>query len=281
MNNINIIKNKFINDLSGVFSFREIISIWNNWVIVEILKMKRIELIKKPDLLISPRKLEQIFKLIEHLKLNKPIQYFFNYTYFKNYLIKINKNVLIPRTETEELIDIICMYKFRNIKTTGLDIGTGSGCISIALSKLLNVEMHAVDYDNKIINVAMKNSLYHDTDIKFYLFNLLTSEKFDLLPRVDFIVSNPPYVTIDEVDKKSNIFFEPKESIFVEKNNPLIFYKKIINMGKNILKSDGAYFFEINPKYHDELIDYLNNLSFRKIETHKDFFGKKRFIVVN
>ena len=281
MNKINIIKNKFIYDLSNVFSLSEIISIWNNWVIVEILKMKRIDLIKNPDLLICSSKLEQISDLIKHLKLNKPVQYFFNYTYFKSFLIKINKNVLIPRIETEELVDLICSYKFNNSKISGIDIGTGSGCISIALSKLLNVQMHAVDFDNKIINVAKKNSLNHNTDIEFYLFNLLTSEKFDLFPKVDFIVSNPPYVTIDEVDKNSNIFFEPKESIFVEKNNPLIFYKKIINMGKYILKNNGAYFFEINPKFHDELIDYLNNFSFKKIETHKDFFGKKRFIVVN
>tara|TARA_B100000575_G_scaffold294349_1_gene309699 strand:- start:2254 stop:3099 length:846 start_codon:yes stop_codon:yes gene_type:complete len=281
MNNINIIKKKFINDLSNVFSSSEIISIWNYWVIVEILKMKRIDLIKNPNLLICSRKLEQILDLIKHLKLNKPVQYFFNYTYFKNYLIKINKNVLIPRIETEELIDLVCEYKFKNNQISGIDIGTGSGCISIALSKLLNVQMYAVDYNNKIINVAKKNSLNHNTDIEFYLFDILNSEKFDLLPKADFIVSNPPYVIIDEVDKKSNIFFEPKESIFVDKNNPLIFYKKIIKMGKYILKSNGVYFFEINPKFHDELIDYLNKLSFKKIKTHKDFFGKKRFIVVN
>ena len=280
MSDLKSIKNTFINNIKHRFSKGEIKSIWNNWILSEIFQISLTDSILHVDFVISSKQIDLIFLLEKHLLENKPIQYFFGYTYFNNLKITLDENVLIPRVETEELIDII-KSRFNFKKTANIiDIGTGSGCIALSLKKYFSNSIWAIDFSKKALNRAIINAENNGLEVNFELLDILKKTNDDQLPCFDVIVSNPPYVLKSEVGKDSNIHYEPGSSIFVSEKDPLIFYKAICSFAKRKLNKNGVIFFEINPKFHTSLLKVFDNYGYHNIETCKDISGKKRFIIV-
>ena len=220
----------------------------------------------------------------DHLvKINEgiPIQYVIKKEFFYNYIFKVTDSVLIPRPETEELVSKIINLEKTNKKLKILEIGSGSGCISITLKKeLINPFITAIDVSKNAIKIAMDNASILNEDIDFFckdFFHYSTKEKFDI------IISNPPYIPLKDkklVDK-SVYKNEPYKALFVE-GDPLIFYKKILNFSINHLNKNGRVYFEINDIYKDKMKKYLD-LFHSNVEHEflKDMQRKYRFLFLN
>ncbi len=223
-------------------------------------------------------------KLRDHLiKINKgePIQYVIKKEFFYNYILKVTEDVLIPRPETEELVSNIINIEKKNKKLKILEIGTGSGCIAITLKKnLISPSITSLDISKKAIEIAKENASLLKIDINFVckdIFHFSTKEKFDV------IVSNPPYIPLKDKKFVDSVVYkyEPHKAIFVE-DDPLIFYKKILNFSTNYLNKKGRVYFEINDIYKDDMKKYLD-LFYSNIQYEfvKDIQNKYRFLFLN
>lgn len=191
----------------------------------------------------------------------------------------MNENVLIPRPETEELVNwVLEDYKeSQNIKI--LDIGTGSGCIAIALAKnLKSTQVFAIDVSNKVIETAKLNAKQNDAEVFFMNCDILNTG--DLNQKFDCIVSNPPYVrNLEKVEIKKNVLDnEPHLALFVEDDDALIFYRKIAELAKKCLNPNGKLYFEINQYLANETIALLKDFGFKNIELRKDIYGNDRML---
>ncbi|WP_142786496.1 peptide chain release factor N(5)-glutamine methyltransferase [Changchengzhania lutea] len=246
--------------------------------------VSRLNLATNPDCKVDNPNL--ILKGLEALKINTPIQYITGETEFYGLPFKVNKDVLIPRPETEELVEwILLNHKnktndFFNI----LDIGTGSGCIATALAKHLpEAKVHALDVSESALEVAKKNARLNSVDIVFKIGNILSADatSFFLEPeKFDVIVSNPPYVRDREKQlMKANVLEnEPHLALFVEDSDPLLFYTAIIQFANDKLKRDGVLYFEINEYLGADMLELLKSHNFRNIELKQDMFHKDRMI---
>lgn len=215
----------------------------------------------------------KINEIIKDLIANKPIQYILGKANFFNLSFIVNKHVLIPRQETEQLINWILNYEFNSV----LDIGTGSACIPISLSKNSTANITAIDISSNAIKIAKKNADNYNLNITFLCEDIF---KFNPDSKFDLIVSNPPYVLESEMKKmhKNVLNFEPHNALFVEDSDPLIFYNYIAQFAFKYLNSKGALFFEINESFGVEIKLILNKLDFVNIELKKDLNGKDRMI---
>jgi len=245
-------------------------------VIQEILGFNKIHVILNSENIISLNHENKINLIINNLKLDKPIQYILGKANFFNLSFFVNKYVLIPRPETEELINWILENKFNKV----LEIGTGSGCISISLAKNSSANISAIDISSNAIKIARKNADNYKLDINFLcedVFTFKTDEKYDL------IVSNPPYVLESEKKKMHNnvLNFEPHNALFVKDTDPLLFYNFISVFASQHLNSNGFLFFEINEMFENEIILILKRNNFVNIELKKDLNGKDRMIKAN
>ena len=218
-----------------------------------------------------------IKEIVSELKNHKPIQYIFKETEFYGLTFKVNKNVLIPRPETEELVDWI-VDENENFKGSVLDVGTGSGCIAISLKKnLRNADVFGIDISEKALNVAQSNALLNEVNVSFLKKDIFN---FDSLLNFDMIVSNPPYVTEREKEEmQDNVLkYEPFGALFVPDDDPLRFYRAIAETGQKILNDYGKIFWEINENYGKDCIQLLKDLNFYNIRLRKDINGKDRMI---
>lgn len=216
---------------------------------------------------------------LEKLEQNIPIQQITGETEFYGLPFKVSKDVLIPRPETEELVEWI-LKDNTNKHINILDIGTGSGCIPITLKQHLpDAKVTSWDISENALEIANHNAMINNTEVAFEHQDVL---KFDgALPnQLDIVVSNPPYIR--ELEKEwmhDNVLdHEPHLALFVSDSDPLIFYRKIAQLAKANLKSGGALYFEINEALGKEMIDLLNNLGFNNVELRKDLFGKDRML---
>lgn len=233
-----------------------------------------------PNKPIENEKAEEILIIVSKLNLQKPIQYIFGETDFFGINFKVNHNVLIPRQETEELVDWI--IKSNSIKNpTILDIGTGSGCIAISLA--LNIKgskVSAVDISEEAIKVAQGNALNNKVNVNFYKTNILDHSSIIPNQPFDIVVSNPPYVR--DLEKKlmqSNVLeHEPHSALFVSDSDPLLFYHEIAKRSANLAKTGGYLFFEINEALGKETAKLLEDFHFSEIELRKDLNGKDRML---
>ena len=228
---------------------------------------------------ISEDLFKEIVAVCEELKLQKPIQYILEEAHFYDLKFKVEAGVLIPRQETEELVDWI-IQENSNKKIKILDIGTGSGCIAITLAKNLpEATVFASDISSKAIEIAKLNRKANNVDLQFLQFDILNSS---LWPdeRFDIIVSNPPYVTEKEKNfmQKNVLDFEPELALFVPDNSPLIFYDKIIDFGKKHLNASGKIYFEINEAFGKETAQLFNKNIFTNISLRQDLNGKDRML---
>jgi len=205
-------------------------------MIEEKLNLQRIDTVLKPDLLISQDNLTTFIKIIKRLQNEEPIQYILKKTSFYGLPFIVDKNTLIPRPETEELVAWIIEEAskgklHKKDKISILDIGTGTGCIPISLAKnLIKSSVSAIDISQKALLIAKKNALLNNTKIDFFEMDILNTES--LPQKFDIIVSNPPYVReLEKTEIKKNVLQnEPHLALFVDNNNPLLFYKKIADL---------------------------------------------------
>ena len=259
-------------------------------------QLKRIDLALQPDLEFSDVDLQVWNAILEQLKLEIPVQYLLGKTHFYGLEFEVNENVLIPRPETEELVEwIIQSQKLEVPITIGrsekseskklkiLDIGTGSGCIAISLAKNIpNAQVFAIDVSEKALATAKKNAANNNVNVTFIHKNILqvvSLNEFDGLEQeFDIIVSNPPYVrNLEKQEIKKNVLDnEPHLALFVEDDNALVFYRKIAELAQKNLTQNGQLFFEINQYLGEEMIALLEQMNFKNVELRKDIYGNDR-----
>jgi len=276
-------KTKFIAELLPFYDEMEAESFF--YLILENQRqLRRIDMALNIDLLFSKEEILIWNAILEKLQLEIPIQYILGTTHFYGLKFNVNENVLIPRPETEELVEWIIssvnMPKFKEIKI--LDIGTGSGCIAISLAKNIpNAEVFAIDISDKALATAKENADLNKVAIAFIQRNIL--ETNDLEQQFDIIVSNPPYVrNLEKAEIKSNVLAnEPHLALFVEDNDALIFYRKIAELATKNLSPEGKLFFEINQYLGKETVELLEKMHFKNSELRKDIYGNDRMIACN
>jgi release factor glutamine methyltransferase len=274
-------KKHFFSELENQYPTTEIQSFFN--ILIEFqLHLSRIEVALQPNLEIRNSDLDFLQKALSDLKKNIPIQYIIGSTEFYGLPFAVNKNVLIPRPETEELVSwIIENYKLQtpNSKLSLLDIGTGSGCIAISLAKKLPyANISAIDISSEALKTAQQNVQLNQVMVAFLEADVLTLK--ELPQKFDIIVSNPPYVReLEKEQMHQNVLAnEPHLALFVEDNNALLFYDKIADLAKNYLTKNGLLYFEINQFLGKEAVELLKQKGFQHIELKKDVFGVDRMI---
>ncbi|MEP7095844.1 MAG: peptide chain release factor N(5)-glutamine methyltransferase [Flavobacterium sp.] len=245
-------------------------------------KLRQIDLALNHDLNFSEADIVIWSVFLDQLKKEVPVQYLLGKTNFYGLDFEVNENVLIPRPETEELVEWI-IHENSNInkskKLKILDIGTGSGCIAISLAKNLpNAEVSAIDVSKKALETAKRNAVNNNVEVTFILQNIL--ELDELKYNFDIIVSNPPYVrNLEKEEIKKNVLeYEPHLALFVEDNDALVFYKKIASLAQKNLLENGQLYFEINQYLGKEMIDLLEKMNFENIELRKDIYDNDRMI---
>lgn len=217
-------------------------------------------------------------KALSRLQQNEPLQYIVASTEFYGFPFQLSPAVLIPRPETEELVEWI-YTDFKNTSCTILDIGTGSGAIAVSLAKLLpEAEVTAIDVSEDALKIAEANATSNAVNVQFIKQDILDCQALDR--SYDVIVSNPPYVrNLEKVEIKSNVLnYEPHLALFVEDQNALIFYKKIAELAIKALQPNGILYFEINQYLSAETVSLLKNIGFSQVELRDDFAGKPRMI---
>jgi release factor glutamine methyltransferase len=242
-------------------------------------QLKRVDLALQPDLAFSESELKIWSFILDQLKKEIPIQYLLGTTHFYGLEFEVNSAVLIPRPETEELVDWIIQSSKVQSKLKILDIGTGSGCIAIALAKNLpNAQVFALDVSEQALATAKKNAEKNQVQLSFIHQSILETE--DLAQEFDIIVSNPPYVReLEKHEIKNNVLDnEPHLALFVEDNDALIFYRKIAQLAQKNLKSEGQLYFEINQYLGKETLNLLLEMGFKNCELRQDIYGNDRMI---
>ena len=248
-------------------------------------QLRRIDLALDADIEFSEDEISIWTIILEKLKIQIPIQYILGTTHFYGLEFMVDENVLIPRPETEELVEWIVklnskISKKKNLRI--LDIGTGSGCIAISLAKNIpNSEVFAIDVSEMALAVAEKNALLNTVCVTFLHKNILETTSLD--QKFDIIVSNPPYVrNLEKSEIKSNVLDnEPHLALFVADDDALIFYKKIAELAAANLNPNGQLFFEINQYLGKETLDLLESLGLKNRELRKDIYGNDRMIACN
>ncbi|MBK0369988.1 peptide chain release factor N(5)-glutamine methyltransferase [Flavobacterium agrisoli] len=245
--------------------------------------LKQIHLALNPDLELNESDVEVWENLLKELKKEIPIQYLLGKTHFFGLDFEVNSNVLIPRPETEELvqwiIDTVNKEFPSDKKINILDIGTGSGCIAVSLAKNIpNAKVFALDVSNEALKTAKNNARCNGVKIQFLHKNILETTCFQ--EEFDIIVSNPPYVrNLEKAEIKNNVLqHEPHLALFVDDSDALIFYEKISQLAENNLTEKGKLFFEINQYLGNEMVDLLQNKKFKNIELKKDIYENNRMI---
>lgn len=218
--------------------------------------------------------------IIKELRSGKPIQHIFGETEFFDLTFKVSNEVLIPRQETEELIDLI-LKTHPNTTLSLLDIGTGSGCIPISLKyHRPNWDITSLDISDKALLIAKQNAKNLSIDITLKQLDILDPTRYVHLPKYDIIVSNPPYVTNSEKEQMHQNVLEhdPHLALFVDDANPLLFYNAITYLAQTHLNEGGTIYFEINEAFGYEMDQLLQNNNFEQVRVIKDLNGKDRFV---
>ncbi|ANI88462.1 protein-(glutamine-N5) methyltransferase, release factor-specific [Arachidicoccus ginsenosidimutans] len=251
-------------------------------VLEKITHQKRIDRLLKKDIPLSEQEELLFKKYTSELLQHRPVQYVLEEAHFYGLDFFVNENVLIPRPETEELVDWICKtISQKNINDKILDIGTGSGIIPVSIkNKFPSAKVSAIDISSKALEIAKQNAANHHTEIGFYEMDILDEKSWHQLNSFDIIVSNPPYIRQTEKNEmnKNVLEYEPHTALFVPDEKPLLFYETIAKFSTTHLSPKGYLFFEINENLGQEVVAMLQNLSFNQIELRKDFQGKDRMV---
>lgn len=272
----------FQNELISIYPTNEIESI-TRLILEDILNISYAEIVLMHDVTINDTQKQRLIDIAEQLKQHKPIQYILGKAYFYDLKLKVTPDVLIPRSETEELVDLIIKeaVKYNNPNLSILDIGTGSGCIAIALKKNLPLSnISAIDISEKALEIAKQNAKQNLTNITFLNKDITNYESVEELSCFDIIVSNPPYVREKEKSlmQKNVLNYEPALALFVKDENPLIFYKSIFEFASNHLSSEGKIYLEINESLGKEMERLSKDFGYNNVQLIKDLNGKDRIL---
>jgi release factor glutamine methyltransferase len=263
--------------LSGLYPETEITAFAN--IIKTKLQLTKLQAFAFPESPITGKQAAEITNICRELKTGKPIQYITGETSFYNCIIKVNISTLIPRPETEELVDLI-IRENRGFTGSILDIGTGSGAIAIALAvNIPGSRVTGTDFSEPALETARLNAALNNAAVKFILSDMLDVKTENLEP-ADLIVSNPPYVLESEMSQmgKNVLGFEPHSALFVLDSDPLKFYSAILNIARNILALQGKIYFEINEALGNKVCGLLASYNFSGIRVINDINGKQRFV---
>ncbi len=252
-------------------------------VVNEISDLSKGQIKAFPEEEITVEQAESLNTILTRLQTGEPVQYILGHTEFYGLPFKVNPSVLIPRPETEELVEwvLTSVGSYQLALSNILDIGTGSGCIAISLKKNLpNALVSAIDISTGALETAKQNADLNEVKVDFIEDDILNS-KLDLEhPKFNIIISNPPYVTLyDKTQMHTNVTdFEPHSALFVPEDDPLIFYKAIADLALNSLIAGGLLFLEINESLGNETVGLLQAKGFRDIELRKDMSGRDRMV---
>ena len=266
-----------------IYSWAAKLSIYENqeaeslvsWLLEHHVGWKRTQILDEADEVTFPSKIYEDF---ERLKTGEPIQYIMGKGPFYGREFLVSPATLIPRNETEELVHMIIKENPKaGLKV--LDIGTGTGCIPISLALEMKApEIFAIDISEEALKIAIQNSEALEANVTFSICDILTQTPD--VSELDILVSNPPYIPEREkIEMHRNVLdFEPELALFVSNDDPLIFYRTIAKKGKNLLKSGGKLYFEINEKYGIEVAELMQSLGYSDVQVLKDLNGKKRIV---
>jgi release factor glutamine methyltransferase len=277
-NTLNSAKAYFYERLEG-FSESELKLMWTE-IICKRFNWSRADLLINTDFRLSESDLLFIRSYVKRLQENEPFQYILGEIEFYGLTIKCDKRALIPRPETEELVDWISGNS--NIEKV-VDICSGSGCIALALKTVYkNASILGVDISEDANDLARQNAQLNQLDVTFETADALEiqADFWNTLSDLDLIVSNPPYIPENEKgEMAANVLdFEPHLALFVENNSPIIFYERIADLAQQKLKSGGLLYFELHHFYSAEVITHLEKIGFQQIEVRKDLQGKNRML---
>ena len=270
--------NEIRDALRGIYPDSEALAL-AKMLLVEVFGFTTLELYGGKDKEISVKDRDVLDEMIARLQKNEPIQYIIGVEQFCGLLFEVNGNVLIPRPETQELVRWIVKDCSEMPACNVLDIGTGSGCIAISLAKFLPAsEVEAWDISEGALLVAQRNSIRNEVKVLYRQLDVLK-----VVPEkrcYDVVVSNPPYITEKEKSEmESNVLdWEPSTALFVPNDEPLVFYRKIAELGVDMLRDGGTLYFEINRAFGEEMKEMLDELGYRQIELKEDSWGNTRMI---
>ena len=255
------------------------------WVLEECFGLFKTDILGAKNIQITPAQEERLGEVLAKLHKNMPIQYIVGEMEFYNRNFKVNPSVLIPRPETEELVDIIVRSSLGEESKPVhkiLDIGTGSGCIAITLALELTPDMTlAIDISEEALQTAQENAKLQDAQVQFHQENILNLAASSSLQNhhFDLIISNPPYVRSSEKSLMypNVLLYEPNQAIFVDDQDPLIFYKAIAEYAMQHLNQQGKLYFEINEAFGEDMQSLLEQLGFEHVRIHQDMQQKDRF----
>jgi release factor glutamine methyltransferase len=254
-------------------------------VLEELTGMSRAKVKAFPEEEITPDVLEKLTAILNELKTGKPVQYILGTAEFYGLTFLVNAATLIPRPETEELVEWVLegqKLKVESQKLSVLDIGTGSGCIAISLKKNLKyANVSAIDISANALATAKQNAIINEADVTFIEHDILSTDFLKIASlKPDIIVSNPPYVTLkDKTQMHVNVNnFEPHTALFVPENDPLIFYRVIADFATTQLNDKGLLFFEINENFGKQTVELLQDKGFTSIELRQDMSGRDRMV---
>ncbi|NMH28075.1 peptide chain release factor N(5)-glutamine methyltransferase [Flavobacterium silvaticum] len=276
--NIRTYKHHFISELTAHYDAIEAEN-FINLLLEDWLGLKRIDVATKPELEFSPEEKARFDSALDQLKQEVPIQYIIGSTHFYGFEFEVNPAVLIPRQETEELVDWIVKDWEFNGNPQILDIGTGSGCIAISVAKsLVDSKVSAIDVSFDALETAKRNAVRNEASVQFHLQDILQTKSLD--HKYDIIVSNPPYVrNLEKHEIRKNVLeYEPHLALFVDDNDALVFYRKIAQLAIESLSENGSLYFEINQYLASETIEMLENIGYKSIELRKDLLGNDRML---
>jgi release factor glutamine methyltransferase len=273
---------QLIVQLQQVYENREAANI-TDWVMEHLTGWKRIDRIVHHQLPLLPPQAERLEQITADLLAHKPVQYVLHEAWFAGMNLYVDENVLIPRPETEELVELVRSQESGVDSRIVLDIGTGSGCIPIALKKKLpRASVYACDVSEGALAVARKNAAAHETAIEFVQLDFLDTTTWTSLPAVDVIVSNPPYIPQQDAStmNKNVLDYEPHLALFVANNDPLLFYKAIAGFALLKLLPGGTIYAEIHEDLGTATRALFLEKGFTEVEVRKDLQEKDRMIRV-
>jgi len=280
----------YLQQLGTIYNTSEA-AVITDWVFEKMAALKRADVIVNPDKNMLHEHLAQLNNCLAQLLQHKPVQYVLGEAWFYNMKLKVNEAVLIPRPETEELVKLVVddwkpviqnnLAAEDNQRLTVLDIGTGSGCIAIAIKKQLpQIAMHALEVSTGALKMATDNALGQQVSINFIQADFLDESAWKKLPLYDVLVSNPPYIPINEKESldKNITAFEPHAALFVPENKPLLFYEKIAAFGEKHLKNCGKIYVEVHENFAKETAKVFEQ--HYRVAIKQDLFEKDRMLAI-
>lgn len=281
MYKIENLKKLYFENLNLKYSLREIENIFLELILFK-KQWEKVEYLLHKNQLLNDEEITFMQLALQKLKKNIPVQHIIGHVIFNELTIKVNTHVLIPRVETEELVHLIYNTNLNNSPSTILDIGTGSGCIILALKKIYSkAKCIGLDISKEAVNMAIANAKINSLLIDFInadIHNYSVNEK-----SLDIIVSNPPYIPLsNQINMHENVLKnDPHLALFVEDSNPLKFYKIIAEFGNHSLKEKGQIYFEIHEDFANDVVNLLVEKGYKNCDLYKDFQGKNRFVVAS